>query len=289
MSLNEKTLDRLISEALAIEAKEAKEAGALGFMARVLVQATMPHKKTDSIVFRRQNGDFTLSIISSHPNGLPYGNIPRLLLAWLTTEAVRTGERELVLGDSMSEFMRQLGLVPTGGRWGSIIRLKDQTTRLFKCSVHYSRDNDQESTGSNFEVAKRYSLWWEPKDPSQKTLWQSSVLLDQDFFEEIIDRPVPIDMRALKAIKQSPLALDIYAWLTYRMSYLKNLTEIPWEALQMQFGSDYALTPHGKRDFKRAFLRQLKKISVVYPEANVSDGSHGLVLKPSKPHVKRLK
>jgi hypothetical protein len=57
----------------------------------------------------------------------------------------------------------------------------------------------------------------------------------------------------------------------------------------MQFGSDYALTPHGKRDFKRAFLRQLKKISVVYPEANVSDGSHGLVLKPSKPHVKRLK
>jgi len=290
MSLNDRNLDRLISEALAIEAQEAKEAGAVGFMARVLVQATMPHKKTESLVFHRQNGDFNLSITSPHPKiGLPYGTVPRLLLAWLTTEAVRTKERELVLGDSMSEFMRQLGLVPTGGRWGSITRLKDQSKRLFSASVHCFIDNEEQFSGKNLQVANDFHLWWEPKDPNQKPLWQSSVLLDQSFFDEIIDRPVPVDMRALQAIKQSPLALDIYTWLTYRMSYLKNQTEIPWEALQMQFGAGYALTPHGKRDFKRAFFRQMKKISVVYPEANVSDGSYGLVLQPSKPHVGRLK
>ncbi len=33
---------------------------------------------------------------------------------------------------------------------------------------------------------------------------------------------VPIDLRALNALKGSPLALDIYSWLTYRMSYLRK-------------------------------------------------------------------
>ncbi len=57
MSLNDKNLVRPISEALAIEAEDAKEVGALGFMPRILVQATMPHKKTAEAVFHRQNGD----------------------------------------------------------------------------------------------------------------------------------------------------------------------------------------------------------------------------------------
>ena len=290
MSLNDKNLDRLISEALAIEAEEAREAGALGFMARVLVQATMPHKKTDDPIFHRQNGDFNLSISTPHPNiGLPYGTIPRLLLAWLTTEAVRTGERELVLGDSMSEFMRQLDLVPTGGRWGSITRLKDQTKRLFSASIHCFIDNDEQFSGKNLQIAKDFRLWWQPKDLHQKTLWQSTVRLDKDFFEEIIDRPVPIDMRALKAIKQSPLALDIYTWLTYRMSYHKHNTEIPWKALQMQFGASYSTDAQGVRNFKKNFLSHLKKVHAVYPEARVGTGDYGLLLKPSNPHVMRRK
>ena len=48
-------------------------------------------------------------------NKLPYGNLPRLLLAWVSTEAVRTQSRELVLGRSLSEFMRALGLEPVSG------------------------------------------------------------------------------------------------------------------------------------------------------------------------------
>ncbi len=47
--------------------------------------------------------------------GLPYGTYPRLLLAWLNTEAVRTKERTIILGHSLSEFMRQLDLIPEPG------------------------------------------------------------------------------------------------------------------------------------------------------------------------------
>ena len=72
--------------------------------------------------------------------------------------------------------------------------------------------------------------------------WKSTVTLSTDFFEGIVQNPVPVDMRALKALKRSPMALDIYCWLTYRLSYLRKPTEIPWSALQMQFGAEYGLS-----------------------------------------------
>ena len=114
------SIHKLINEALEIEAEQAKAAGSLGFMCRSMVQASLPSRRVDGVEFVRSNGNFTLSLMSPSKIGLPYGTIPRLMLSWLATEAVRTQERELVLGDSLSGFMRQLGMVPTGGRWGSI-------------------------------------------------------------------------------------------------------------------------------------------------------------------------
>ena len=61
----------------------------------------------------RCNGPYSLVMIAGGLNKLPYGNIPRLLLAWVCTEAVRTQSRELVFGASLSAFMRDLGLEAT--------------------------------------------------------------------------------------------------------------------------------------------------------------------------------
>ena len=61
-------------------------------MARLLVQTGLPHSRRDSLSFVRTNGSLQVSI-SAHPLlGLPYGRYPRLLMAWVTTEAVRTKE-----------------------------------------------------------------------------------------------------------------------------------------------------------------------------------------------------
>ncbi len=62
-------------------------------------------------------------------------------------------------------------------------------------------------------------------------------MLSERFYEEVRTSPVPIDMRAMKALKKSPLALDIYFWLSYRLSDLRQARVIPWPALQMQFGA----------------------------------------------------
>ena len=283
--ISREALDKLITEALAIEAEEAKSADALGFMARAMVQATLPHKKAEGNEFTRTNGNYSLSILAPAKIGLPYGSYPRLLLSWLSTEAVRTKERELVLGESLSKFMGELGLIPTGGRWGTITQLKNQMRRLFASHVSCSYEGDS-AAGINMLLADKYALWWSPKEPEQAALWQSTVLLSQAFFDEITAHPVPIDLRALNALKKSPMAIDIYLWSTYRLFYLRKATPLKWASLQAQFGADYADTPSGRQGFKKGFTNALKKVQVVYPDAKIEPTDSGILLLPSKPHVR---
>ena len=281
IKMKNKNLNEMITESLAIEAEEAKDAGAIGFISRALTQATLPHRPIKGNEFTRSNGNFTLSIISPSVIGLPYGNIPRLLVSWVTSEAVRVRSPELELGPSLSHFMRELGLIPSGGRWGGITRLREQMTRLFASSVTCIYQDNHRTGIYGVKIVTEARLWWDPKSPDQIPLWKSSLKLGADFYSEIINNPIPIDMRALKVLKRSPMALDIYCWLTYRMSYLRKKVEIPWSALEMQFGADYGRTI----DFKVNFLKQLQSVLVVYPEAHVDEGEKGLLLKPSKPHI----
>jgi hypothetical protein len=278
-------VNQLVAESMAMEAAEAREAGALGFMARALVQATMPHSKQSKTTFLRRNGAFELALMGHPTVGLPYGGLPRLLVAYLTTEAVRTKQRDILLGASLSDYMAQLKEVPTGGRWGSIKRVRDQTIRLFASSIACTYTANESAAGMNLAVADHYQLWWSPQLPEQLSLFGSSyVRLGERFFEEVTKNPVPVDMRVLKELKKSPMALDIYAWLTYRMSYLRRDTVIPWPALQAQFGAGYKHT----RQFRAAFLLQLKNVLILYPDAKVVPQDVGLGLRPSPTHVRRL-
>jgi hypothetical protein len=279
-------LEQLAFKALIQEQQEAQEAGALGFMARALVQATMPHRRPKESFFERTNGTFTLTMMAPPKVGLPYGTVPRLLMVWLTTEAVRIKSRELLLGDSLSDFMRQLGLVPTGGRWGTITRLREQCRRLFTTSVSclYLAEHRRIDAEAGFRIADWHVLWWDPKSPDQTDLFDSMVKLSEPFYMELVKAPVVIKMKTLRKLKQSPLAIDIYCWLTYRMSYLRRATTIPWPALELQFGADYRRT----RAFKAAFLRHLLTVLAQYPEAKVEVLDAGLRLKPSPTHVPRI-
>lgn len=283
--MDRQDLDHLIGESLALEAEDAKKSGAIGYMARMLVQATLPHKATNDLVFKRENGALTLSIVS--PDGLPYGSIPRLLLSWMTTEAVRTRSPVLQLGSSLSSFMAELDLGRRGGKRGDITRFKNQAERLFSSTIACRYKDEVLTQGKGFLIADEYSLWWQPKTPNQLPLWKSTVSLSQKFFEQLIEKPVPVDMDAMMKLKRSPMALDIYFWLTYRLSYLHREIVLPWPLLQMQFGADYGHDTEGQYNFKRKFLKRLKDVLVIYDKARVFDADKGLLLKPSPPHVAR--
>ena len=113
----------------------AREADAdLGFMARTMALCSLPRSNPGNrLQYKRVNGPFTLYMTAGGGNKLPFGNLPRLLLAWVCTEAVRTRSRELVLGRSLSEFMRTLDIYSNSGRVHT--RLRNQMKRLFGCTV----------------------------------------------------------------------------------------------------------------------------------------------------------
>lgn len=289
-SYSDDRLRSLVEAHLAIEAEEAAEAGALGYMARAMTLATMPHSRREQCEFHRRNGAFLMSMHAPASVGLPYGSKPRLLLAYLTTEAVRKCQRDIVLGDSLSKFMRALDLQPTGGRTGSIAGLKQQMTRLFSSTVTCIWENKESTAITNMPIVSKAQIFWDPKSPDQAGLWESTIRLGEDFFNEVSANPVPIDMRVVREIRRSPMALDIYFWLTHRMSYLRktNAPYIPWEALKLQFGSDSADTAQGLADFRKQFVGHLSTVLALYPQAKAEGSTLGLILRPSPTHVRRL-
>ena len=106
----------------------------LGFMGRTMALCSLPRSNPGNRKeYKRVNGPFTLYMVAGGGNKLPFGNLPRLLLAWVCTEAVRTKSRELVLGRSLSEFMRTLDIYSNSGRVHT--RLRNQMKRLFGCTV----------------------------------------------------------------------------------------------------------------------------------------------------------
>ena len=191
-------------------------------------------------------------------------------------------QRDLELGESLSEFMRKLGLAPTGGREGSITRLREQMRRLFAATIVVHYEQGHTVTDAGFRVADKTVTFWEPKAPDQAALWKSTVTLSEGFFNEIVGRPVPLDLTVLKALTRSPLSIDIYLWLTYRMSYLTRSTTVPWASLERQFGADYKRT----RAFREHFLKALHKVLLVY-RAPVVTTPEGLLLTPGQTHIPR--
>ncbi|MFI6959655.1 replication protein RepA [Nocardia sp. NPDC050408] len=267
----------------------------IGYLARLFSQTSLPYQNPGDLpVWYRRNGALTLTVqpgvhIDAHGNakslGYPYGTVPRLLLTWLSTEAVRTKSPELLLGESLSDFMRKLDLTPTGGKTGTITRLRGQMERLFQAnlSVRIDDGDPDHQAGAKLSVASSYDLWWAKGD--QPALLPSTVRLTGEFFDEVTTRPVPVDLGALRALRRSPMRLDIYAWLTHRMSYLQRQTVIPWEALRFQFGSTLKDTKQGRLQFKRDFERHLKEVLVVYRDARVEVSPAGVILRPSFTHV----
>ena len=268
----------------------ASEANAdLGFMARLLALCSLPRTNPGNrIRYKRTNGPYTLYMTAGGDNKLPYGNLPRLILAWVSTEAVQTRSRVLILGSSLSKFMRKLGMEDRSGSLrGDRTRLRNQMDRLFHSHVQLIYEDENHKASVSSQVADRTDLWWNTKRPDEPSLWDSKILLSEAFFNEILSHPVPLDMNTLKALKRCALGLDLYLWLTYRTFALTRPLQITWRQLYRQFGLDPTKSSDKQtvKNFRRNALRELKKIKVAWPALNYATEPGMLILSPSTPSI----
>ena len=139
----------------------------LGFMARTMALCSLPRTNPGNrLQYKRVNGPYRLYMQAGPETKLPYGNLPRPLMAWVSTEAVRTQSRVLVLGKSLAEFMRTLGLSDdSGSPRGDRTRLRNQMDRLFNASVRLIYEDERGKQFMASHIADRGEFWWDERKP----------------------------------------------------------------------------------------------------------------------------
>jgi hypothetical protein len=250
-----------------------------------LIQCSFPHGDPHDLTsFTRRNGWLELTLGTTRPEtGLPYGVPARLLTIYCASEAVRTRSPEIYLGKSVHDFLRLLDVPVTRGERGNLRVYANQLLRLIHCTLSIDENIRDASGRTGLHIrqalfAEEARLWWDENAAvgQGSTLQLSSVL-----FQSILERSAPLATSAIKALRKSPMDLDVYAWLVHRLFHLSKPSTVTWEQLSQQFGHAYAEL----RQFRRFFLDSLARVRAVYPEANVNLVEGGVMLLPSRPHL----
>ena len=96
--------------------------------------------------------------------------------------------------------MADLGLVPTGGRWGTITNLRKQILSLVNAKIAFGYAGDEEiEAGGHQLFADRWSLWWDTGGGTieQGTPFPNYIDISETLFEDLA-RSFPVDMKILQ-------------------------------------------------------------------------------------------
>jgi hypothetical protein len=252
-----------------------------GFTYSGFALTSLPHKPAAETVWRREGHNLTLVLDSGIDRsgksvGLPYGSYARFILLFLQSEAVRSKSREVELGKSMRVWLGSMGL-SIGGTTYKLTN--EQARRISACRLTFYADRaGKEVMRHGGFVDGAISL---TDDAAQGSLWQDRVLLNEQFYQSLLDHPVPVSEAGLRAIGARSLAIDIYIWLAYRLHALRADTTISWHALHGQFGAGVARLDN----FRRYFIESLQVALAAYPAAKVTVEPSGITLVPSRPPI----
>jgi hypothetical protein len=212
--------------------------------------------------------------------GVPWGSRGRILLIHLMTQAVRTNSREVVLGKSARQALERMGLSYSGETASAI---RDQGARLSACNLKWAWSTNGGDRNHKASIIKS-SFHLHDEDERQQSLFADAVMLDEEFFKELQAHPVPFAEEAIRQLSHSPMAIDAYTWLSYRLHYLERPQDVSWPALATQFGPSYKAI----RQFRHDFILTLDEALAAYPDAKVEMTATGVRLHPSPPAVPKI-
>jgi hypothetical protein len=251
------------------------------FLHSALCAMSLPVRKPadDKASIIRQDGQYTLAItprpvlqrIDGQQRmavlGVPYGSLPRLVLIHIMTEAVRTRSRHIVLGSSFTDWMRRMGFrtISYGPR-GSATLIREQLDRLLACEWMIRWDSEAETGNREFAVKEvKLTNDYAGRDDRRGT-FSREILLTEGFFDHLRDHAVPLDENAIRQLRDSATALDLYTWLAYRLPRISKARPalLSWSQLAVHFGNDGNNIRKFRQTIRDAWERH---VSAVYPEA----------------------
>ena len=249
----------------------------------------LPHRKVPDLVWERSGGggkgEIKLHVesgygIDKEPVGIPYGAVARLILIYLSSEAVANNSRVVELGRNMKQFLDRMG-ISVGGK--SVAMVRDQARRISMCRLTFFNKRQHDTLVSNGSFV-RNAVICDPSSERQMRLWNDSVELDETFFKSLTDHPLPLREAAIRQLSGRSMALDLYVFLSYRLHVLEKPTPVSWSALQQQFGAGYK----ERWIFVQTVRDPLSLAMAAYPEAKVEINEAGLILHPSPSPVPKI-
>jgi hypothetical protein len=262
---------------------------ALSYYSPELIQATLPHSDPKTRDWIRRNGDFTLTVSSGIDKngqvlGVPYGAFPRLALAHIHTEVIRTHSRRIELSSGFNKYLKEVGYTGNYRGNGTASRnMQANMMRLLKANITFEYEQGSalagRTTGLQMHVAPRFDLWWDFKSPEQDSLFGSWIELSEDFYRSILARKVPLKTEVLKALHRDIMALDVYMWVSYRLAAMENkqLTDlrVSYAALHSQFGTGIA--EENYRQFRQKLKKAFAKVAQFWVPPGSKSGESALL------------
>jgi hypothetical protein len=269
----------------------AQEAGQVAFFPTSLIYTTLPCRDPKVAVYLRESNGYRLLISGDPDVGIPFGPHPRLFICWLVTEIVRTKERRFKLGNSFAQFLKSIQLPDDSKTRKSV---KNQLLRMQYANIKVGKTDKHSSHVKSYDFFNESEFWWDDKiNANQMTLMESFIEVSDNFYQMAINA-MPIDLRAVKALKESPKALDVYMWLTLSMSRIQAPLDLSWKQLAKQFGKidgkGEKTDPELKKElhaFRTNFKPILDKVNLAYPQAQFKASAKGVKLLPSPVHVQK--
>lgn len=265
----------------------------LTFMHSIMCQVGLPRAKVEGLEFERICGNAGIHIRAGKlwdgkkfvQQPLPYGTMPRLVMGYLNTYALRNKTPVIEVGNSARDFLKKLGKgSSTGGKNGSYTTFRKQIQALSACTMTLGFTQGDKSYTYDGRPINRFEAWLNNSD-EQGALWPGVIAFSEEYYRTLQDHAVPLDVRALGALQGSALAMDVYVMLAERLHRIAGKPVLLyWRNIRDQFGQEY----QGKdadKDFKKKFLPALQKALAVYPEAQVKQVNGGIVMLPSPPPI----
>lgn len=254
----------------------------LRYMPTPLAICGLPYKAlpADQLEYERSQGRMAVTVTAGKlrsPDGrrvqqpVPYGPKARLIMAHLSTEALRNNSPIVETSETLSGFMRDMGFEPRGGRNGNIEPFKEQLRALAACRMDISTWDGKRSGQVDVKPLQKVELWFSD-NPDQQSLWPSKISFSQDFYQELQKHALPIDVRVLRALSNSARRLDLMMWVTYRITRLKTKLVLDWQPLKGQFGEGYAR----ERAFREAFADDVAALKEIFPKLPLRLTERGL-------------
>ena len=112
------------------------------------------------------------------------------------------------------------------------------------------------------------------------------IIMTEPFFEHLRQHAVPLNETAIRQIRDSATALDLYTWLAYRLPRLnpKRPATLSWQQLAVHFGNDGRHIRKFRQTVRDAWERQ---VSAVYPEARADFDTTVIRLHASPPPLQQ--